>query len=221
MIVATVGARGDPGRSTVALNLGSALGSVVVDAGLSMADLPVSRGPDLHDVLAGRATASEAVREGGAVDLLPCGRTLAGDRAGDVTTLTRALHDVEREYGSVVVDCPPGTGAGPGLGLAVADVSVAVARPVPVSVGDALRSRSVAREFDAPLAAVVLPRADEQSPVAPIERLLGAPVVPLADSSVVSTAMECGLPVAAVAPESAATAAFERLADRVQRSCRS
>ncbi|MEF8821901.1 MAG: P-loop NTPase, partial [Halovenus sp.] len=77
MILTVTAGKGGVGKSTVAYNLAAELDAVVVDADLGMADLPTSRGPDLHDVLAGRASATEAVREGGPVKLLPCGRSLA------------------------------------------------------------------------------------------------------------------------------------------------
>ncbi|MFW5973812.1 MAG: P-loop NTPase, partial [Natrialbaceae archaeon] len=73
MILAVTAGKGGVGKSTVAYNLGAELDAVVVDADLGMADLPGSRGPDLHDVLAGRASPLEAVREAGPVPILPCG----------------------------------------------------------------------------------------------------------------------------------------------------
>ena len=83
MILAVTAGKGGVGKSTVAYNLGAELDAVVIDADLGMADLPTTHGPDLHDVLADRATPLEAVREEGPVDLLPCGRSLAGARAAD------------------------------------------------------------------------------------------------------------------------------------------
>lgn len=221
MILAVVGAKGGVGRSTVALNLGSALDGVVVDADLSMADLPAPHGPDLHDVLADRATPVEAVREDGAFRLLPCGRTLAGARGADHAALPDVLRAVERAYGPVVVDCPAGTGGGVGLVLQAADASVVVTTPDPVATADAARSRAQARAFDAPLAAVAVTRADDAVPTAALEALLGGPVAAVPESPAVATAMRNGQPVAGVAPESDAVRAFERLAALVQRSCRS
>lgn len=148
MRLAVVGGKGGVGTSTVAYNVGAALDAVVVDTDLAMADLPPSQGPDLHDVLAGRADPVEAVREGGPVDLLPCGRSLAGARAADPTALAGTVAAVADAYGAAVVDAPTGSGPGPGLALQVADACVIVTTPEPVAVADAGMTRSLARQLD-------------------------------------------------------------------------
>ncbi|UPW01964.1 chromosome partitioning protein ParA [Halorussus gelatinilyticus] len=213
MILAVAGGKGGVGKSTVALELGARLDAVVVDADLAMADLAAGRGPDLHDVLAGRADPLEAVREDGLVRLLPCGRTLAGARAGDVTRLVAAVETVEETYGSVVVDCPAGMAADVGMGLLAADCSVLVTAPREFALADALRTRALARELDAGLAAVALNRTDEDPPTAEVRRALGAPVVAIPDDDRVRRAHRHGSPVSEIAPESRPAKRFEKLAE--------
>ena len=218
MILAVTGGKGGVGKSTVAYNLGAALDGVVVDADLAMADLPTGRGPDLHDVLAGRATAVEAVREDGPVALLPCGRSLAGARACDPTALVEAVEAVAAEYGRVVVDCPAGMCGDVGLGLLAAEACVVVTEPSPAALGDALRARALARELDAGLVGVVLNRAPPGVPTDRVARRLGAPVTTVPEDDRVADAQAAGRPVRATAPESAAAGAFAELADAVQRT---
>ncbi|WP_435100668.1 MinD/ParA family ATP-binding protein [Halarchaeum sp. P4] len=216
MILAVVGGKGGVGKSTVAFELAALREAVVVDADLAMADLPTARGPDLHDVLAGRADPIEAVREGGAVSMLPCGRTLAGARACDVGALGDALEAVADAYGDVVVDCAAGMRADVGVPLAVADACVVVTAPERPALADAIRARELARTFDAGLAVVAYNRADE-APES-VERALGAPAVPIPADDAVPRARETGRPVTSLFPDAPAVGGFAALADTV-RAC--
>jgi septum site-determining protein MinD len=221
VIVAVVGSKGGVGKTTVAYNLGAALDAVVVDADLGMANLPHGRGPDLHDVLAGRASALEAVR-GGPVSLLPCGRSLAGARAADVRELDATLRAVAADAEWVVVDCPAGLRADAGVPLAVADACVVVASPRRFALADAVRTRELARELDAGLVGVVCNRttAATDPPVETMERVLGAPVTSVPVDPRVGRSVDEERPVVETAPDSDAADAVRGLAAAVQ-SCRS
>jgi septum site-determining protein MinD len=214
--------KGGVGKSTVALNLAAELDAVAVDADLSMADLPAGRGPDLHDVLAGRADPLEAVRDGGAVAVLPCGRSLAGARAADPTALTDAVEAVAAEYGRVVIDSPAGLHGDAGLPLLAAEACVVVTRPTEAALADAIRARELARALGTPLARVVLNRARAvDTDAGPVAATLGGPVTRVPESEAVARAQRAGLPVAALAPDAAAARQFERLAAAVHSAVRS
>jgi septum site-determining protein MinD len=179
-----------------------------------MADLPAGRGPDLHDVLAGRANPVEAVHEGGPVDVLPCGRSLAGARGTDPTALCETLDAVDRHYGTVVVDCPAGLRSDAGIPLLAADACVLVTRPTQTALSDALRARELARAVETPLVRVVLNRTPVMDTDA-IADALGAPVLRLPESAPLANAQRAGRPVVTQTPRSTAAERFEVLAEAV------
>src|ERR1700722_4177349 len=75
-------------------------------------DLPPDVEPTIADVLAGGASAAEAIHE----DLIPANLTLAeaelmlGGKMGRELTLRRALAKLPDEYELILIDCPPSLG---------------------------------------------------------------------------------------------------------------
>ncbi|MFW5918892.1 MAG: chromosome partitioning protein ParA, partial [Halanaeroarchaeum sp.] len=199
MIYSVCGGKGGVGKSTVALGLGDSLDAVVVDADLTMADLPVGPGPTLHDVLADRASPAAAVREDWAVSVLPAARSLASARGTDPERLWAVLETLDERYGTVVVDGPAGLGADAALPMAAADACVLVTTPATTAIADGVRTRELARELDTGIGAVVLNRVRTRRP--PVERRLGGPVVELPESGAVAEATVAGLPVTIASPD--------------------
>ena len=216
MILTVAAGKGGVGKSTIAYNLGAELEAVVVDADLGMADLPTGRGPDLHDVLAGRATAVEAVREAGPVALLPCGRSLAGARAADPTDLVGAVESVAGAYDQVVIDAPAGMRSDAGTALLAGEACLLVTDATEPAIADAIRTRELARAVETPLARIALNRADRTVPTEGIATALGGPVTRIPDSAVVARAQRAGRPVRELTPDSAAARALAKLADRLR-----
>ena len=222
MILAVTAGKGGVGKSTVAYNLGAELDAVVIDADLGMADLPATRGPDLHDVLAGRAAPLEAVREEGPVDLLPCGRSLAGARAADPAALAETVTAVAAAYDRVVIDSPAGLRSDAGLPLYAAEACLLVTQPTRPAIADALRARELARVIETPLARVALNRVDpDRLAAGGLDRIastLDGPVTPIPDSAAVARAQRAGQPVGRLAPDSRPARQFAELALQVRRA---
>ncbi|ELZ76020.1 P-loop NTPase [Haloferax larsenii] len=219
MILAVVSGKGGVGKSTLSFELAAELDAVVVDADLGMANLPYAPGPDLHDVLAGRADPVEAVRDSSSVSILPCGRTLAGARAADVRRLADTLRAVEAAYGDVVVDCPAGMRADAGVPLAVADACLLVASPKRYALADAVRTRELARELDCGLAAVAVNRVVDDPPVDAFADVLGAPTTAIPADPRLAAAIEEFDPAVLDAPNSLVSTRIRELAASVS-TCR-
>lgn len=218
MIVSVCGGKGGVGKSTVSLALGDVLDAVVVDADLTMGDLPVDAGPTLHDVLADRFPPVAAVRDDWAVRVLPAGRSLASARSIDPPALAEVLARLDAEYGTIVIDGPAGLGADAALPMSVADACVLVTTPGTAAIADAVRTRSLARELDAGIGAVVLNKVRDRRP--PIEKRLGGPVVDVPESSAVSRATAAGLPVTMRFPNDTAAERLRALGERLTRVTR-
>ena len=211
MILAVLGGRGGVGTSVLAFELAAELDAVVVDADLSMADLPLGQGPNLHDVLAGRATPAEAIRHDAEVRIVPCGRSLAGARAADPATLVETLGTIADEHGLTVVDCPSGLHGGVALPLLAADACVIVTAPRDGALAAARRAGAFARNHQVGIARVVLNRTVEDATTDAVRDAFGVPTVSIPEARAIKRAWEIGVPVGTVSPETEAAARIHQL----------
>ncbi|PSP42314.1 chromosome partitioning protein ParA, partial [Halobacteriales archaeon QH_2_66_30] len=162
------------------------------------------------------------VREEGPVDLLPCGRSLAGARAADPAALAETVTAVAAAYDRVVIDSPAGLRSDAGLPLYAAEACLLVTQPTRPAIADALRARELARVIETPLARVALNRVDpDRLAAGGLDRIastLDGPVTPIPDSAAVARAQRAGQPVGRLAPDSRPARQFAELASQVRRA---
>jgi chromosome partitioning protein len=192
-----------------------------------------SLGVNLVDVLAGRATAADAIVSGvHGIDLIPAGSGLAGVEMSLVGELRRerflhdALETIVSEYDEVVIDTPPN------LGLLTVNALVCADRVLaPVSAEDEgavhgiLELRVTITKLAARLGgepADLIPIITRWSPArissrTVEDRMMEAGLTPAARirlrSALVSEAAAAGIPVARLAPDSTIALAYSELVD--------
>jgi len=225
-VYAVASGKGGVGKTTTVANLGAVLAAgghetVVVDADLGMGNLAgalgvdADGGPTVHDVLAGRATAVEARREG-PVDLgvLPASDALDDFGTANPSNL-RALLDGLDEVGAevVFVDTSAGLSHDSVEPLRVADEVLLVSTPERGALGDTAKTRDVAGRFGTPMAGAVVTRVTPETDLDVVADRLGVPIRgSIPDDPAVSTAAETGDPLVVAAPDAPATDAYRRLA---------
>ena len=127
-VYAIANQKGGVGKTTTAVNVGACIAeagyaTLLVDVdpqANATVGLGIPRGhrPGLYDVLAGEATAAEAIRHGSvpALEVLPAGEGLAGANIelpridGFERLLHERLEPVRDRFQYVLLDCPPSLG---------------------------------------------------------------------------------------------------------------
>jgi len=227
---AVASGKGGTGKTTSTLALGMALADsynvTIVDADTGMANVLFHAGladveTTLHDVLAGRADAREAVYERFGMDVVPCGTSLSGFRDADPDRLRDVVADLAADTDVILLDSAATLGSRAAvLPIVLADRIVVVLQPTIPSLSDGLKVQEYATTYDTGVAGQLFNRVTDDENIDAIaekaERYFeGETLATVPESDAARAARRAGEPLLAHAPASDAAAAYREAADRL------
>jgi septum site-determining protein MinD len=163
-MLAIAGGKGGCGKTTVALGVAQALGTMsgrplVVDTDRDMPNLHhragVDPAPGIADITSatGPTAVSQCATAVANVDVLPC-------QTASAAAIGNGLDRLSECDRSVLLDCPAGAGPDAALPLRAADRTVLVSEPNRQSLTDTAKTAAMARRLDTPPVLTVLVRSE-------------------------------------------------------------
>ena len=214
------GGKGGVGKTTTAVNVGSALQEmghdvVVVDADLGMANLgamlEIDHEQSLHEILAGNAAVSEALTDApGGLTIIPGEQRLEAFADADPAKLRKVIKTLRNAYDVVLIDTGAGLSHDVAVPLGLADGIVLVTTPDDVAVGDTVKTAELADRIDGNVIGTVINRVTARTDVADIEERFTVPLLAVVPDDMAATTAE---PLVIEAPDSTAADAFRRFAE--------
>lgn len=217
-IVSIVSSKGGVGKTTIALNVASALekmgyDSIVVEgnvtsptASLYMGYMPANR--TINNVLSGDCSLDEVILEhDSGVKLVTCSLSLP-ELAADYNKAFTLIRDLKEKADLVLVDAGAGLGEEARNAVQVSDFVLVVTHPEVPSAIDALRAVRLARAMDKKVLGVVVNRVNASLPQVAreeIEEIAEAPVLAeIHEDKAVHESFAYNLPVTHFRPNSKA-----------------
>ena len=220
------GSKGGVGKTTVAINIATALSDfgrdiILVDASLETADIGLNLGAPmvkttLHDVLNKDASIRDAVySHPSGIRVIPGSISL--DKARNVLPerLEEVLHDISGTSEAIIIDTPSGLGKETVSALRMADHVLVVTEPDLPSVTNSLKTVKLAEKLGSKVLGIIVNRYTDRSEMTPynISKLLDKPILGIIpDDPYVKEALKLKHPVVYAHPEAASSVEFKKLA---------
>ena len=219
--------KGGTGKTTLTVNIGTSLAQLgkrtyIMDADIGMANLGLLLGLEdvpitLHEVLAGKASISDAVYEGpGGVKVVPSGISLQGFQQANPELLKDVLTELATRCDFLLIDAPAGISRDGVIPLAIADEVLLVVNPELSSIVDALKTRILTEVVKGHVFGAIINRtgADGNELVREkMEKVLGVKVIgTVPDDPNIRKSASYKTPVVVKFPDSAASVAIRGIA---------
>jgi len=223
-------AKGGVGKSTFAVNLGAALHKfkkdvIVIDGNVSTPNVSVLLGMPklpvtLHDVLAGKARARQAIyMHPSGLKVLPAGLSMKSMKVKQKREIAHALNELAGKTEFAIIDCAAGLGLEARQAMQAGDELIIITNPEIHALTDALKAYEYSKEIGIKPLGVVLNRVnnkDWEMTKENVEEFLELPVIGMIpEDDNVKRAIAHKKPLIFAYPNSPAARAIKKLAARM------
>lgn len=222
-VCTVAGGKGGVGRTTTALNVGSALETreyetVVVDVDLGMSNVATMVGIDpegtIHDVLAGTATVDETLVElESGLTALPGEWEIDAYGEADAAKLRTVVETLRNDYDVILLDTSAGISHETTVAIGLADGTVLVTTGSDVSMADTLKTEQLVERVGGNVLGTVLTRVTDETQFTAARERLDLPVL----GAVPEDTALASDPVVVTSDSSPACEAYSQLTDSLVR----
>lgn len=222
--------KGGTGKTTSAVNLGSAFNklgeeAVIIDANLTTPNVGLYFGApivplNLNHVMQGKANVEDAIYEHeSGVKIIPSSLSLKEAKKIDYDSLSEVAKNLRKNFEHVIMDSAAGLGEEARSAIEVGDEIVVVANPNILSVTDALKTIKLAEELNKNVKGVIVTKVNgkrSEMSIQNIKEMLEVPILGIVpEDEAVNESLARKNAVIHTHPRSKASRAYQNIAAKI------